>query len=61
MTAFARSLTRSWLQRLWPLTAEQVSNENAESSKQAIDVLEKQAKQNKLFFDAMKDGGFWFS
>tara|TARA_B100000579_G_scaffold123828_1_gene99779 strand:+ start:187 stop:369 length:183 start_codon:yes stop_codon:yes gene_type:complete len=60
MVSFARARARSWISRLWPVTAHPIKNEVA-----AMDIskelIEKQKEQNKCFLEASKNGGIWFS
>ena len=60
MVSFARSRTRSWISRLWPVTVQPIKNETA-AMDMSKELIEKQQEQNKYFLDASKNGGLWFS
>ena len=60
MVSFARSRTKSWLSKLWPVT-DQPHNPEKVVRKMSKDVIENQNEQNKSFFAAIKNGGMWFS
>ena len=60
MVSFARARTKSWLSKLWPVTA-QPHNPEKVVRKMSKDVIENQYEQNKSFFAAIKNGGMWFS
>jgi len=57
MTAFARSITRSWVSRLWPSREQSLSTVTCAIEKDE-EILE---KQNKNFLNAIQNGGIWFS
>ena len=60
MVSFARARTRSWISRLWPVTAQPIKNEVA-AMDMSKELIEKQKEQNKCFLEASKNGGIWFS
>ena len=60
MVSFARVRTRSWLSRLWPVTAQPINNETVAMDK-SKELVENIAVQNKCFLEASKNGGMWFS
>ena len=60
MVSFARARTRSWLSRLWPVTAQQINNDTAQHD-EPKDLIGKQQEQNKRFLESSKNGGMWFS
>ena len=60
MVSFARARTRSWISRLWPVTAQPIKNEAA-AMDMSKELIEKQKEQNKCFLEASKNGGMWFS
>jgi len=60
MVSFARARTRSWISRLWPVTAQPIKNEEA-AMDMSKELIEKQKEQNKCFLEASKNGGIWFS
>ena len=60
MVSFARARTKSWLSRLWPVSAQPIKNEIA-AMDMSKELIEKQQEQNKCFLEASKNGGMWFS
>ena len=60
MVSFARARTRSWLSRLWPVTAQSINFKRAEVA-DSSKLIEKQKEQNNYFLEASKNGGMWFS
>ena len=60
MVSFARARTRSWLSRLWPLTAQPIKNETVVVGK-SNELIAKQREQDKFFLQASKNGGMWLS
>ena len=60
MVSFARARTRSWLSRLWPVTAQPIKNE-IDAMDMSKELIEKQQEQNRSFLEASKNGGMWFS
>ena len=60
MVSFARTRTKSWLSRLWPMSA-QSCNSKIIQLDESNELIEKQLRQNKHFFELSKNGGMWFS
>ena len=60
MVSFARARTRSWLSKLWPVTAKPINYLTDEFNK-SKELIEKQQEQNTCFLEASKNGGMWFS
>jgi len=60
MVSFARARTRSLISRLWPLRSQTTENDAAESD-QSKELITQQQEQNKVFFEASKNGGIWLS
>ena len=60
MVSFARARTKSWLSRLFSVTAKPIKSKT-EALKKTKEVFEKHHEQNKFFLEASKNGGMWFS
>ena len=60
MVSFARARTRSWLSKLWPVTAKIIEKDKAELDNSKA-LIEQQQEQNKCFLEASIKGGMWFS
>ena len=60
MVSFARARTKSWLARLWPVTVQPIKDETV-AMDMSKELIEKQEEQNKVFLEASKNGGMWFS
>ncbi len=60
MVSFARARTKSWLSKLWPIAVQQITNETTNLN-ESKDLIKKQQEQNKYIFEALKNGGIWFS
>tara|TARA_Y100001968_G_C18780208_1_gene446338 strand:+ start:172 stop:345 length:174 start_codon:yes stop_codon:yes gene_type:complete len=57
MVAFARARTRTLISRFWPNSPE-IDNTLAPESKENN---QERSVQNEKFFNAIKNGGIWFS
>tara|TARA_B100001250_G_scaffold345386_1_gene314784 strand:+ start:269 stop:451 length:183 start_codon:yes stop_codon:yes gene_type:complete len=60
MVAFARARTKSWLSRLWSMPIQQITTNKVPLEK-SMELLDRQAEQNKRFLEMTKQGGIWFS
>tara|TARA_Y100001968_G_scaffold328714_1_gene376422 strand:+ start:1953 stop:2135 length:183 start_codon:yes stop_codon:yes gene_type:complete len=60
MVSFARARAQTWLAKLRPLTVKSNRNESVEMDIYK-EFLRNQQEQNKCFFEAIKNGGMWFS
>ena len=60
MVSFARARTRSWLSRLWPVTAQPINTDPVEFENPK-EIIENIKEQNKCFLESSKNGGMWFS
>ena len=60
MVSFARARKKSWLSRLWPVTAQSDINLSTDSD-ECKKLIENQREQNRYFLEVTKNGGMWFS
>ncbi len=60
MVSFARARTRSWISKLWPLTAEKINEETFELDR-SKESMNKQQSEKRIFLEAIRNGGIWFS
>ena len=60
MVSFARARTRSWISKLWPLTVEKINKETFALDR-SKELMNKQQSEKIKFFEAIKNGGIWFS
>tara|TARA_B100001250_G_C19756482_1_gene770344 strand:+ start:1037 stop:1219 length:183 start_codon:yes stop_codon:yes gene_type:complete len=60
MVSFARARTKSWLSRLWSVSAQPINTEIVVVDK-SKELIEEQHEQNKCFLETSKNGGMWFS
>ena len=60
MVSFARARTRSWISKFWPLTAEKINKETFELDR-SKESMNKQQSEKRIFLEAIRNGGIWFS
>ncbi len=60
MVSFARARTRSLISKLWPLTVEKINKETFALDR-SKELMNKQQSEKIKFFEAIKNGGIWFS
>ncbi len=60
MVSFARARTKTLISRFWPLRTQTIRNETAEME-HSKELIAQHQEQNKVFFEASKNGGMWFS
>ena len=60
MGSFARARTRSWISKLWPLTAEKINKETF-ALERSKELRNKQKSEKNNYLEAIKNGGIWFS